>query len=299
MSKLDRLTRDGAAAAAESMGAGVTVVHNTPRPGPPPVSAHLEGVTRIKNVAAIPVGKIDRDPNQPREEFDAESLGRLAESLKARGQLQPIRVRWDEGRGVYVIVCGERRWRAARMAGLATVSAVIVEGPLSPDELLAIQLVENALREDLRPVEQARAYKALIVRNNWTVRQAAEELAVNHSAVVRSLALLDLPETAQADVEQGTLTPTTAYEIAKVTDPSEREELARRAVAEKMTGAEVRAVRGGKAARPRPRRIDLRDPNGCTVTVTIPDGLDDDDAFTALQRAVKNWRKTRGKQDAA
>ena len=91
----------------------------------------------------------------------------------------------------------------------------------------------------------------------------------------------------------------TAYEIAKVTDPSEREELARRAVAEKMTGAEVRAVRGGKAARPRPRRIDLRDPNGCTVTVTIPDGLDDDDAFTALQRAVKNWRKTRGKQDAA
>lgn len=185
------------------------------------------------------------------------------------------------------------------MAGLATVSAVIVEGALSADDLLAIQLVENALREDLRPVEQAKAYRSLIERNGWTVRQAAEELAVNHTAVVRALALLDLPETAQADVEHGALTPTTAYEIAKVADPGERAELAARAVAEKMTGAEVRAAREGKAARPKHRRVDLRDPNGCTVSVIIPDGLDDDDAFTALQRAVKNWRKKRGRQDAA
>ena len=185
------------------------------------------------------------------------------------------------------------------MAGLATVSAVIVEGALSADDLLAIQLVENALREDLRPVEQAKAYRSLIERNGWTVRQAAEELAVNHTAVVRALALLDLPETAQADIEHGVLTPTTAYEIAKVADPGRRADLAARAVAEKMTGVEVRAAREGKTARPKPRRIDVRDPNGCTVCVMIPDGLDDDDAFAALQRAVKNWRKKRGRQDAA
>jgi len=73
------------------------------------------GLVRSKDAADIPVDRIDRDPEQPREEFDAEGLERLAQSLKTRGQLQPIRVRWDEGRGVYIIVCGERRWRAAKL----------------------------------------------------------------------------------------------------------------------------------------------------------------------------------------
>jgi ParB family chromosome partitioning protein len=299
MSKLDRLMKDGGATAAESMGAGVPAVHNAPRQGPPPVSAQLEGLSRVKNVASIPIEKIDRDPAQPREEFEAESLGRLAESLKTRGQLQPIRVRWDGGAGRYVIVCGERRWRAARMAGLATVSAVIVEGPLSADELLAVQMVENALREDLNAIEQAKAYKTLIDKHGWTVRQAAAELGVNHTAVVRSVALLELPDDIQDKIKSGILTPTTAYEIAKVEDNSERKKLAHRAVDEKMTGAEVRAVREGKATRTRPRRIDHKDANGCIVSVMIPDGLDDDDAFSALQRAVKNWRKARTQSDAA
>lgn len=299
MGKLDDLIRSGAAFAAESMGVGVPEVQNAPRPGPPPVAAQMEGLTRVKNVAAIPVGKIDRDPNQPREDFDAEALARLADSMKTRGQLQPIRVRWDEGRGVYLIVCGERRWRAAGMAGLATVSAVIDDAPLSSDELLAVQLVENALREDLKPIEQAKAYRTLIERNGWTVRRAADELAVNHSAVVRALALLDLPETAQADVEAGALTPTTAYEITKVADPAEREQLARRAVSEKMTGAEVRAARESRPSRPRARKMEHRDRNGCVVSVTMPEGLGDEDALAAVQRAVREWRKPRPSADAA
>jgi ParB family chromosome partitioning protein len=126
MGKLDELRRAGSAAAAESMGAGVPLLHGATAIGPTQVPAHLQGVTRVKNVAQIPVEKIGPDPDQPREEFDEEALGRLADSLKARGQLQPIRVRWDEGRGLYVILVGERRWRAARMAGLPTLSAVIV-----------------------------------------------------------------------------------------------------------------------------------------------------------------------------
>ena len=92
----------------------------------------LQGVARSKNAAEIPVDRIGPDPDQPREEFDAEALGRLAESLKTRGQLQPIRVRWDEEQGAYVIVCGERRWRAAELAGLPTMSCVIVDGPGRP-----------------------------------------------------------------------------------------------------------------------------------------------------------------------
>ena len=132
-----------------------------------------DGVTRAKNVCVIPLDRIVRDPNQPREEFDPEALRRLADSLKERGQLQPIGVRWDEALGVYVIVFGERRWRAAGMAGLLTVNAVVMEGAISPDDLIVVQLVENAVREDLRPIEQARAYRKLMDAKGWSTRQVA------------------------------------------------------------------------------------------------------------------------------
>lgn len=297
MGKLDDLAQQTAGNIDDSIGVGRAV-----RPADSSAvaaPARWQGVTKSKNAAEIPADRIDRDPNQPREEFDEDALARLASSLKTRGLLQPIRVRWDEGRGVYLIVCGERRWRAAKMAGLATVSAIVMDRQVSPDELLALQMIENCVREDLRPVEQARAYKTLIERNGWTVRQAAEELAVNHSAVVRSLALLDLPVTAQSDIERGTLLPSAAYEIAKVDDQAEREQLARRAVEEKLTYAEVKAAREQKSTKPRPRKLEHKDRNGCTVIVTVPDGLDDEDAFAAHQRALKEWRKARARSDAA
>jgi ParB family transcriptional regulator, chromosome partitioning protein len=211
---------------------------------PAPVPAAFQGSSRLKNVAMIPVEKIDRDPGQPREEFDEEALGRLAESLASRGQLQPIRVRWDEGQGVYIILCGERRWRAAKMAGLSTVAAVIVEGELAADELLAIQLVENCLREDLRPIEQARAFKSLIEQKGWSTRQLARELSVAQPQVVRMLSLLDLPAPVQDQVEQGALAPATAYEIGKLDDPAAQQQLAARVVSEGLTRQEaVAAVR--------------------------------------------------------
>ncbi len=180
MGKLDELLRSGASNIAESMGAGVTR-----GPGAAPLStsstpAQWQGVAKSKNAVEIPLEKIAPDPDQPREEFDEDALNRLAESLKTRGQLQPIRVRWDEGRGAYMILIGERRWRAAKLAGLPTVSAVVVEGTIDPAELLAIQLIENCLREDLKPIEQAKAFKALMERNGWTVRQVAQELAIDH-----------------------------------------------------------------------------------------------------------------------
>ena len=253
MGKLDDLKRTGLGNAFESMGAFAAPAVSGATPGAvngaPP--AHLDGVTRAKNVSVIPVGKIDRDPNQPREEFDEEALGRLAESLKMRGQLQPIRVRWDDALGVYVIVCGERRWRAARMAGLPTVSAVVMDGPIEPRELLAIQLVENAVREDLKPVEQAKAYQRLIEANGWSVRQLARELAIDHSGVTRALALLTLPEAIQERVEQGTLAPATAYEISKLGDRQEQARVAEAVVTQGLTRQEavdvVRQVKAGVA----------------------------------------------------
>src|SRR4051794_38385479 len=164
MSKLDKILASSGSNIDASMGAGRSA---KPLHGATPTTsasgpARLQGLARSQNAAEIPVDRIERAPERPREDFNEEGLERLAQSLKTRGQLQPIRVRWDEGRGVYIIVCGERRWRAARMAGLSTLSCVIMDRPAEPGELLALQLVENALREDLRPIEQARAYKALL-----------------------------------------------------------------------------------------------------------------------------------------
>src|SRR5206468_5331750 len=111
------------------------------------------------------------------KEFEPGALERLAESLKERGQLQPIRVRWEAGMDKWVIIAGERRWRAATLAGLATVAAVEASGPLTDDEILGDQLVENCVREDLKPIEQARAFKALMDRNDWSAIRLAKALS--------------------------------------------------------------------------------------------------------------------------
>jgi ParB family transcriptional regulator, chromosome partitioning protein len=258
MGKLDELRRTGAATAAESMGAGVPSILGVSAPGPAPVPARLQGIAKAKDVALIPLAKIGPDPDQPREEFDPEALQRLADSLRERGQLQPIRVRWDEGRGQYVIVCGERRWRAAEMAGLPTMSCIIMEGAIEPSELLALQLIENCVREDLKPIEQAKAFRTLMDRNGWSTRDLAAKLAIVQPQIVRTLALLDLPDTIQEKVEQGALAPATAYEISKVEDPAAQAELAARVVAEGLsrqeTVAEVRRA-AGRPARAKGRGV--------------------------------------------
>jgi ParB family chromosome partitioning protein len=234
--------------------------------------ARLEGVRGDRSSAWVAVDRIERDPDQPREEFDEDALARLAHSLKTRGQLQPIRVRWDEGRGVYVVLAGERRWRAARMAGMTELQCVIHDGALANDERLALQLVENALRDDLKPVEQARAYRTLMDAKGWTMTELAAELGVHQTSVSRAMALLELPCTVQDQVERGALAPSTAAEIAKLPDPETQAAVAEAAVGSGLKRAEVAAVvqavkakRPTPAARPEPVTLDIGD--GMTVTV--------------------------------
>lgn len=267
MSKRDVLMQ-GVANVRESMGDFGDSVRGAPTPGPRALPDHLRGVVRTRDVSLIELDRIVRDPDQPREEFEAESLQRLAASLKSRGQLQPIRVRWSAEQGVYVIVCGERRWRAAQMAGLANLSCVIVAEPLSPDELLAVQLVENAVREDLRPIEQAIAYQRLMTAKGWSARQLAGELAIHHAQVVRALSLLVLPDSVRQLVEQGGLAPATAYEISKIKTPATQAVLAERAVAEGMNReAVIEAVKAVRAERPVPT------PKPEPVTLDLGDGI--------------------------
>jgi ParB family chromosome partitioning protein len=266
-----------------------------------------QGVTKSKNAVEVPLDKIVPDSDQPREEFEPESLNRLAESLRTRGQLQPIRVRWDETQEKYILICGERRWRAAGLAGLVSMSCVVTEGPIDPGELLAMQLVENCLREDLRPIEQAKAFKAIMERNAWSGNQAAKELGIAQPTVVRALALLELPPPVQEQVEQGALAPATAYEIGKARDPEVQQELAARVVEEGLSRSEaIEAVRtaakgtpakqgksrGAGRTKKLPTSRTLK-AAGCKITVEYRKGVDDDLLVTALREALEQCEARR------
>ena len=254
MGKLDKLARESGGNANESLGTTRQRVDPAAVAVQGPADARQQGVKRAKDAVLIEVARIVRDPNQPREEFDEESLDRLAKSLSTRGQLQPVRVRWDEEQGAYVMIAGERRWLAAQRAGLATVAATIQEGELSRRDLLAIQLVENCLRDDLRPIEQAHAFRDLMDENEWTTRQLAEELSIAQTTISQAVALLKLPESLQEQVEQGVLAPATAYEVTKIDDPAEQVAVAEQVVAGKMNRDGVRRHRAAWGANPAPRR---------------------------------------------
>ena len=170
-----------------------------------------------------------------------------------------------------MILVGERRWRAAQLAGLAELSCIVVDGELPADERLMIQLVENALREDLRPVEQARAYKALMEAREWSGNQLAKELHIAQSSVVRALALLELPAPVQAQVEQGALAATVAAELTKLPEPAMQAEVAQAIVDQGLTRSEVaevvKAVRGRRPAQTRPDPVEVDLGEGITVVV--------------------------------
>ena len=171
-------------------------------------------------IVAVPIHQIDADPDQPRRLFDPVSLGQLAASLMRYGQLQPITVRAGGEPGRYTIVCGERRWRAAALAGLDSVKALMdVEpnGARSTGEssrLVERQLVENIQRKDLSLLEQARAYRQLMETHDLSARQLAQSLHLHHTTVTRAVALLDLPEDLLHEVEAGRLTPRAARAAA-------------------------------------------------------------------------------------
>jgi ParB family chromosome partitioning protein len=293
MSKLDDLLKTTGANIDASMGAGRVArpLHGATTPATPSVGGRMQGLTRSKDAAEVPVERIDRDAEQPREEFDPEGLERLARSLQTRGQLQPIRVRWDEGRGLYVVVCGERRWRAAKLAGLPTLTCIIMERPAGPGELLALQLIENALREDLSAMEQARAYKSLIELNGWSARHLAAELAVNPATVTRALALLELPTPIQDQVEQGSLSPGTAYEVSKLDGAEAQVAVATQVIDQHLTRAEVaevvkavKARRPSPTARPEPVELDLGDGIIVVVKYRKASGVS---PLQALRRATR------------
>jgi ParB family chromosome partitioning protein len=212
----------------------------------------------------IPVDRIDANPSQPRRRFAAEDLEELAGSIRQHGVLQPLLV--SEGApGRYVLVAGERRWRAARLAGLATVPAVIRER-VDHDHSLELALVENLQRRDLTPLEEARAFEQL--QNGLGLAQAdiADRVGIDRSTVANALRLLRLPPEVQEWVEEGALSAGHARTLLAFADDAARIAWARRAIEAGLSvrdleraAAEDRELRGD--APQRPRSAPPRDPN--------------------------------------
>jgi ParB family chromosome partitioning protein len=251
------------------------------------------GRKQLREACMIQLERIIPDPDQPRREFDAEALARLAGSLRSRGQLQPIRVRWDEGKGVYVIVVGERRWRAARLAGMETVACVVAGGTPTAAEVLEDQLVENAVRADLKPTEQARAFRTLMDALELTQERLAERLEISQTTVSQALSLLNLDASVQARVDSGELTVTAAYQIAKVEGGAAQRgladhvidgQLSRDQLAEVVSTVKARMPARVPVPRPAPVTYDLGDG---TVVVVKWKKANGTGATQALRRALK------------
>jgi ParB family chromosome partitioning protein len=201
----------------------------------PPSVGPDDGRTRAREAGHMEIDRIVPDPDQPRKEFSPDAIERLAQSLLKHGQLMPIRVRWSQGAGKWVVISGERRYRAAIQAGLKTVACIFTDGNLTPSEILQEQLIENLLREDLKPVEAARAYKQLMEAHGWTAKELSAELHISQGAISKAISLLTLPEDLQHRVDEGELAPSAAYAVARVENEAVQRQLAERIVAENLT----------------------------------------------------------------
>jgi ParB family chromosome partitioning protein len=200
----------------------------------------------------IPVDAIHPNPRQPRRRFEPEAASGLAESVRRQGVIQPLLVR-PRGVGGYEIVAGERRWRAAREAGRETVPAVVRTA--DDRDTLLLGLVENVAREQLTPIEEARAYAVLVDEFSLSLGEVAERVGRSKPSVSNRIRLLELPDDVLGMVERGQLTEGHARAVLAVPDDDGRRRLAREIVRRGLSvrAAEQRAKWAGAKQRPRTR----------------------------------------------
>jgi ParB family chromosome partitioning protein len=301
----------------ESLGvrAGIPAPGSPAPGGFPRETSPDDGRTRAREAGHMEIDRIVPDPDQPRKEFSDEAIERLAASLLKHGQLMPIRVRWNPAIGKWLVISGERRYRAALRAGLKTVACVFADDGLSPSEILQEQIIENLLREDLKPIEQARAYRQLMDLHGWTAKELSGELHVSQGSISKSLSLLTLPAELQGQVEGGAIPATAAYEVAKLGDLGAQREIARRIVDDELTrdatadavreatGRPPRAARAGAGPKGRgagPARGSARifKAAGARIAVAFPrKNARDEDFLTALEEAAGQVRAAIGLKD--
>jgi len=225
-----------------------------------------EGSTTL-GVRHVPIDRIVPNPENPRLLFEESALAELASSIREHGVLQPILVR-PAGRDQYQLVAGERRWRAAQLAGLLTIPALIEE--LDDDAALEIAVIENLQREDLSPLEEANMYEKMVTEHGYSIRKLAQKLGKDKGYLENRLRLADAPEEIRALVSVRKDTLSHAYELMKVQDPRKRKRLAAQVASGQLSLVKLRERIDG-----RPRRA--VDPEAEPAQVPAWPAVDDQD----------------------
>ena len=220
--------------------------------GDPELPAQGEGSV------ALPISQVEPGLNQPRKRFDQGALDDLAESIRVHGIIQPLTVR-RLATGYYQIIAGERRWRAAKAAGLEEVPAVIIEA--DDRKVMELGLIENLQREDLNPAEEARGYRTLMEEYGLTQEQVAQQMGKSRPAITNTLRLLALPDEVLALMEEGTLSAGHARAILGAPSPALQKEAAARVVKEQLsvrqTEALIKTLQKEKKEKPKEAAPDL------------------------------------------
>ena len=205
---------------------------------------------------SLPISQVEPGLNQPRKRFDPEALAELADSIREHGIIQPLTVRRLSS-GYYQIIAGERRWRAAKQAGLDEVPAVIIEA--DDRKVMEIGLIENLQREDLNPAEEARGYQVLMTEYGMTQDQVAQRMGKSRPAVTNALRLLNLPEDLMALVEEGKLSAGHARALLGAPTPALQRQGAKavldKGLSVRQTEALVKALQ--KEKKPKVRTEDM------------------------------------------
>ena len=210
-------------------------------------------VSAIKADSKLPLSSITPNPNQPRKVFEPEALAELANSIEQHGILQPILVRKKGTK--YEIVAGERRYQAAKLAKQKDVPVIIRD--VSDDEILQLALIENLQRSNLNPIEEAQGYKQLIKKNKMTQEELAKVLSKSRSAITNTLRLLDLPDSVQAYMLDGSLSAGHARAILAVPTEEGREKLAQKVVEDHLSVRQTESLAplfSGERSEVRPRQ---------------------------------------------
>ena len=187
----------------------------------------------------LPISEVQPGLNQPRKRFDEESLSDLADSIRQYGIIQPLTVR-RLASGYYQIIAGERRWRAAKQAGLLEVPAIIIEA--DDKKVMEIGLIENLQREDLNPMEEAKGYKVLMEDYGLTQEGVAERMGKSRPAIANTLRLLALPDAVQLMLEEGKLSAGHARALLVLPKGDAQKKLAQRVIAEGLSVRQTEAL---------------------------------------------------------
>lgn len=240
----------------------------------------------VNSATRLRLSEIEPNKAQPRKDFDEEALASLADSIKEHGVIQPLLVRPMDN-GSYQLVAGERRWRAARMAGMSEVPVIIKE--LSDRETMEIGLIENLQREDLNPIEEALGYQTLMDTYDFTQDEISRRVGRSRPAVANALRLLHLPQEVIALVRKKELSSGHARAILALPDEETMIETAKKAAKGNVSVREIERLAQGKRERPQKEKASTRDSFYDEVELALAAELG---RKIAIQ--VKNQEKDRG-----